>query len=416
MAVHPILSALRRHKAGVVLIVLQIALTLAIVCNAVFIIAQRIERLSRPTGIEESNLIRVAQAWVGAPSGDDTASIEKLDALQRADLDTLRNLPGVKEVAASESLPIQGMIWSGDVTLTPDQKGVAVQAAYYYGDEHMRSTLGVHLIAGRDFNAGEILHRTIRGTEASPVIIVTKPVADKLFPQGDALGRTVYLDGKTQPSTIVGIIEQLQTPTTDSWGNPFAYNSVLEPVRLDGTSASYAVRTQPGREEDVMHAARKALFAANPMRIMPDTWGTQTFSEIRAKVYRADRGMAILMGVVCLILLGVTAAGIVGLTSFWVGQRHRQIGVRRALGARRIDILHYFQIENLLIAGVGVVLGVVLAVGLNLWLMAHYEMERLPLSYVLSGVLAVLVIGQGAVFVPARRASNVPPVVATRAA
>jgi len=126
--------------------------------------------------------------------------------------------------------------------------------------------------------------------------------------------------------------------------------------------------------------------------------------------------MAILMGGVCLILLGVTAAGIVGLTSFWVGQRHRQIGVRRALGARRIDILHYFQIENLLIAGGGVVLGVLLAVTLNLWLMAHYEMERLPGLYVLTGVLAMLAIGQGAVFVPARRASNVPPVVATRAA
>jgi putative ABC transport system permease protein len=126
--------------------------------------------------------------------------------------------------------------------------------------------------------------------------------------------------------------------------------------------------------------------------------------------------MALLMSVVCVILLGVTAAGIVGLTSFWVGQRHRQIGVRRALGARRIDILHYFQIENLLIAGIGVVLGVLFAVGLNLWLMAHYEMTRLPTSCVLAGVLAMLALGQAAVFVPARRASNVPPVVATRAA
>ena len=416
MTVHPILAALRRHKAGVVLIVLQIALTLAIVCNAVFIIGQRIERWNRQSGIDESDLLRVSQAWVGAPSGDDAASIEKLDALQRTDLDTLRSLPDVREVAAAESLPLQGMIWSGDVTLTPDQKGVAVQAAYYYGDEHLRSTLGVHLIAGRDFNAGEIRHHTIHSTEASPVIIVSKPVADKLFPQGDALGKTVYQDGKREPSTIVGIVEQLQTPTTDSWGNPFAYNSILEPVRLDGAMASYAVRTQPGRELAVMHAARKALFAANPMRIMPDSWGTQPFSDIRAKAYRADRGMAILMGAVCLILLGVTAAGIVGLTSFWVGQRHRQIGVRRALGARRIDILHYFQIENLLIAGVGVLLGVLLAIGLNLWLMTHYEMERLPVLYVLTGVLAMLAIGQGAVFVPARRASNVPPVVATRAA
>ena len=63
----------------------------------------------------------------------------------------------------------------------------------------------------------------------------------------------------------------------------------------------------------------------------------------------------------------------------------------------------------------GTILGVLLAVGLNTWLMMHYEMARIPMLYVLSGVLAMLAIGQAAVFVPARRASNVPPVVATRA-
>jgi putative ABC transport system permease protein len=152
------------------------------------------------------------------------------------------------------------------------------------------------------------------------------------------------------------------------------------------------------------------------MRVLDEDDSVKSFADIRASAYRADVGMAILMSVVCLILLCVTAAGIVGLTSFWVGQRHRQIGVRRALGARKIDILHYFQIENLLIAGVGVVLGVLLAVGLNTWLMTHYEMTRIPLPYVMTGVLAMLALGQLAVFVPARRASNVPPVTATRAA
>jgi putative ABC transport system permease protein len=99
-----------------------------------------------------------------------------------------------------------------------------------------------------------------------------------------------------------------------------------------------------------------------------------------------------------------------------VGQRHRQIGVRRALGARKVDILHYFQMENLLIAGLGAVAGIALAVGLNLLLMKYYEMDRMPVPYVLVGVVLVLLLGQGAVFTPARRASNVPPVVATRAA
>ncbi|TAM19767.1 MAG: FtsX-like permease family protein [Rhodanobacter sp.] len=412
MKLHPILSALRHHKTGVLLIALQIALTLAIVCNAVFIIGQRIERTQRPTGLVENGLIRVSQQWLDAPSGDDPATIEKLDAMQRTDLATLRGLPDVQEAAASTSMPLQGAMWSGNLTLTPQPKGLDVPVAYYYGDEHQRATFGLRLIAGRDFTAGEIQHHDIRSTAIAPVIIVSQPVADALFPRGDALGKTVYQDGK--PATIVGIVERLQTPTLSKAGSVWAYHSVLEPVRLDGATASYALRAKPGREQAAMREARKALLAVDPMRFMPDSWGVQSFSQIRAKVYRGDRGMALLMGVISLILLCITATGIVGLTSFWVGQRRKQIGVRRALGARRVDILRHFQLENLFIAGIGAVLGVLLAIGLNLWLMQRYEMARLPLFYVLLGMAAVLALGQGAVFVPARRASNVPPVVATR--
>ncbi|MGH8233973.1 MAG: ABC transporter permease, partial [Rhodanobacteraceae bacterium] len=219
--------------------------------------------------------------------------------------------------------------------------------------------------------------------------------------------------------TIIGVVARMQVPSVDSWANDWFWNSILVPTRLDTTFARYAIRAKPGRLQAAMREAPKALYAANPMRVI-ETGGSyedssvHSFAAIRAHAYRADRGMAILMGVICVILLCVTGAGIVGLTSFWVGQRRKQIGVRRALGARKLDILHYFQMENLLIAGAGVVLGVVLAIGLNLWLMQRFAMDRMPVWYVLVGVLALLALGQAAVFAPARRASNVSPVEATR--
>jgi putative ABC transport system permease protein len=114
------------------------------------------------------------------------------------------------------------------------------------------------------------------------------------------------------------------------------------------------------------------------------------------------------------VLLAITAAGIVGLTSFWVGQRRKQIGVRRALGATRRDILNYFMTENLLISSAGALLGVLLAIAINLWLVTRFEMNRLSLVYVLAGVVILLLLGQGAVLAPAMRASRVPPVEATR--
>jgi putative ABC transport system permease protein len=417
MTLHPILAALRKHKAGVVLIALQIALTLAIVCNAVFIIGQRVERVNRPTGLDESNLFLITQQWVGAPSGDDPAGVEKLDVMQREDLAALRNLPDVASVAPSNSIPLLNSSWTGSLSLKPaDTLGKGnPRTAYYFTDEQAFATLGLHVVAGRAFNAGDVQHQGARDQRDRPAVIVTHALADKLFPQGNAVGKVIYSDGSGVPSTIIGVVARMQTPSTSSFGNDFAWYSTLVPTRLDSNFARYVVRAKPGRLDAAMHAVPAALYAVNPMRVLDDDESIKSFADIRASAYRADVGMAVLMGVVCLILLCVTAAGIVGLTSFWVGQRHRQIGVRRALGARKIDILHYFQIENLLIAGVGVVLGVLMAVGLNMWLMTHYEMTRIPVLYVLTGVLAMLAIGQAAVFVPARRASNVPPVVATRA-
>ena len=418
MKLHPILAALRKHKAGTVLIALQIALTLAIVCNAIFIIAQRVERVNRPTGLDESNLFLVTQQWVGAPSADTPAGVDKLDVMQREDLAALRNLPGVASVAPTNSLPLLNSSWTGSVSLKAaavagDKSGT--RTAYYFTDEQVFPTLGLKLVAGRAFNAGDVQHQGFRDNRDRPVAIISKALADKLYPHGGAVGKVMYSDGSSSPTTIVGVVERLQIPSSGGFGSDFAWNSTLVPTRLDANFARYAVRTKPGQLQTVMRAVTPLLYKVNPLRVLDDD-SVRSFSDIRAKAYRADVGMAILMGVICLILIAVTAAGIVGLTSFWVGQRHRQIGVRRALGARKIDILHYFQIENLLIAGIGAVLGVLLAIGLNLWLITRYEMNHLPVLYVLVGVIAVLLLGQAAVFVPARRASNVPPVSATRAA
>ncbi|MEW5300280.1 MAG: hypothetical protein WDW36_003221 [Sanguina aurantia] len=179
------------------------------------------------------------------------------------------------------------------------------------------------------------------------VLAVVATLLAAVYPAYRA-SQTVYQDGK--PAAIVGIVERLQNnvETDSTW----EYNAVIEPLREDVLWTVYVARARPGRTTEAMREIHKALFAINPMRHMPQPWaGVHTFAERRTRRYASERGMAVLMGVICVILLGVTAAGIVGLTSFWVGQRHRQIGVRRALGARKIDILRYFQIENLLIAG-----------------------------------------------------------------
>ena len=244
-----------------------------------------------------------------------------------------------------------------------------------------------------------------------PVVILTHALADKLFPDTSAVGKQIYIDPR-KPTTVVGVVARMETPWVgQSWGNT---QSMLLPYLWVNNQVNYVLRVRSGQMASVMKAVPKALLTTNRMRVIPVKSGVQPFSRIRADAYAGDRGMAILMGVISLVLLAITGAGIVGLTSFWVGQRRKQIGVRRALGATRGDILTYFLTENFLIAFTGVLLGVLLAVGLNAWMMQHFEMQRLSLLYLLIGVVVLLLLGQAAVLAPALRASRVPPVVATR--
>jgi putative ABC transport system permease protein len=186
---------------------------------------------------------------------------------------------------------------------------------------------------------------------------------------------------------------------------------MLFPLRPIGRNAEYIVRAQPGKLAAVMAAAQEALYTLDRERIVS---GVRSMSDVRKDAYRDDRGFAIVLGAVCGMMLAITACGIVGLTSYWVAQRRRQIGIRRALGGTRSAIVSHFQSENLLIAVVGTLGGAAVAVGLNLWAVQEFETARLPVAYVIMAAIVVIALGQIAALWPALRASLVPPAIAAR--
>jgi putative ABC transport system permease protein len=240
------------------------------------------------------------------------------------------------------------------------------------------------------------------------VIIITQALAQKLWPGESALGKTIYFDPQTS-LRVIGVVAGLIRPSLQEGENAAQWSTVV-PLRFSG-GGSYALRTDPGQRERVIKAAVTALKTLDPKRIYRQQ---RTLDDARAEFFQGDRAMTgLLVGVIIALLL-VTGLGIVGLASFWVAQRRRTIGVRRALGATRANILHYFQTENFLLATIGIALGMVLAYGINLVLMLHYELPRLPWFYFPAGAVALWLIGQLAVLGPALRAAAVPPVVATR--
>ena len=417
MSIHPILSALRRHKTGTILIALQIALTLAIVCNALFIIRTQFEQMGRPTGLDEHHLLMVATIQSDINSSTD-AGKATLDASIKADLTALRQLPDVVDAYETRSIPLSGGLWGLGIRMTPSGS-YGSHTTYFHADEHTLATLGLRLVAGRNFRSDEIGEDDDFGVLQPAVIIVSKHLADNLFPHGDALGKPVYFTSATKPSTIVGIVERMQTSSTYRGTDNRTWDSTLVPMRLVTPSRYYVVRTRSGRLAAAMQSVPEALYAQDPQRVIPDgsggdEVGVRSFAQIRAEAYQGDRTLAMLMGVISIILLAVTGCGIAGLSSFWVGQRRRQIGVRRALGATRRDIVRYFLIENALISATGVIVGILLAFEFNGWLMGQFELTRLSPAYVLIGVVMLLLLSQGAALAPALRAARIAPVEAIR--
>jgi len=408
MEIRPILSSLRRHKVAAWLVIIEVALTCAIVCNAVFLISQRVERMHMVSGIAEHELSEIRLANLGVRPDSKARTQE--------DLAALRLIPGVTQVSVASQLPFGSSETNDNVKLDPNQKLPTLSAAMYWG-QNLAQTLGTQLVAGRnlrddDFRDLDAVNKAATGGDPNDkqlpqVLVITQAVADKLWPGKNPLGRQIFFD--KSPVTVVGVVAHLVRPSNLSSGTEYSF---LVPIRsVAGDGSSYLIRSAPQDRQRVLKAALAILRTLDPRRVVLEK---RTWDELRSDFFQNDREMTGLLVGVCAALLVVTALGIVGLGSFWVAQRRRMIGVRRALGATRDDILHYFQIENFLLASIGIVLGMLLAYGINLFLMVHYELPRLPGIYFPVGALALWLLGQGAVLGPALRAAAVPPVVATR--
>jgi putative ABC transport system permease protein len=405
MDLFPIIRTLRRHKTTTLLIVLEIALTCSIVCNAMFMISERLARMSRPSGVVEDELVAVGVAGVDTQSDPRAATAR--------DLAALRAIPGVKHVAATGSWPFGG--WDLGISTIPEDPNITGSMTYESSPD-LLATLGVQLIAGRDFEPTEYVSFDSGHPDAVrvPSVIVTRDLAGQLFPGQNALGKSVYVVGK-EPQIVVGVIEPITrlVPRMQS-ADPVAVqnNATLLPVNLRYGDAIYLLRTDRERRAEVLAAAEATLTKLDPVRI----FGLKTtYTEFRREFFKEDRAMAYLLVGVSLGLLLITALGVVGLASFWVQQRTRTIGIRRALGATRANIVRYFQVENFVLATLGIVLGMVLAYGINLWLMHKYQVPRLPAAYLPIGAASLWALGQVAVLVPALRASRISPALATRA-
>jgi len=400
MGFGPIMASLMRNKTAPMLVALQIAVTLAIVINSLFIILQRVEKMDRDTGMDVDNVIITFVRGFGD-------NFDVVDSITN-DVDLLRSIPGVVAVSITNQVPLSGSGSGSGLRIVADETIDAVGAARYTWSEEGLDALGIELSRGRNFYPEEVEYILPGSTPpAQDSILVTQALADELFGEEDALGKTIYWSSM-EPSIIVGIIGHMH----GSWVNWSKLgNVVIQPGKYAYTTNKYMIRVKPGMRDELMPLIEQQLGESNRQRVVKSV---QSLEEVAAGSYRRDRGMAIILGIVITLLIGLTALVIIGLSSFQVTQRTKQIGTRRALGARRVDIIMQFMLENWIITTAGAVLGAILTVIVAYWLETSFELPRLDWGYLPFGIVTLWILSTLAVIEPARRAASVPPAVATR--
>jgi putative ABC transport system permease protein len=397
----PITRALRRNKTRFVLIVLQIAITLAVVTNAITLILSEREKMQISSGFDDANLVWVMSRPFASAFGERAYRVTSAET----DLRALRAIPGVVSVTNTSFIPWQGGGSSGRIKAAGGD-GSSYQSQVYNATPGFIDTLGIRLVEGRDIKQNDI--NDDPDYKGPSTVLISRDLEKLVFKNGSAVGRQIAeVDGSFD--NIVGVFDPFYQPYG---GWPIERYCMIYAGHVSRRGAPFLVRVKPGAMKSVVAAIEPVLLKANDGRNVR----MRTIAEFKDQLFSQAHVIIGGMTAVIVLILLVTGLGIVGVTSFSVTERRKQIGTRRALGATKFAILRYFLMENWIVTNAGLLIGIVAAYALNIGLVTKAGGAKLDPTFLVIAVLLLWVQGIVATLVPALRATRVSPVVATRGA
>ncbi|HEX7238377.1 MAG TPA: ADOP family duplicated permease, partial [Gammaproteobacteria bacterium] len=400
------------------LVVTQVALALLLVTGAVLLGRSFSTLTSVDLGYRTDGLVFMD---VSAPWTDDLTKLEPLVPFYDELIERLEALPGVEAIAGVSLHPGSGGGWDAtartqntadEIRSFADLERVASDPTrpevrgteYRLASEDYFATVGVPLLRGRVFERSD-------GPDSERVAVVSPSLAERLWPGQDPLGKLVQIsmDGDLRPSTVVGIVGDVRG---DYGIEQEPRPSFYAPFRQHPRSLrifEIVMRTKDAA--GVVPAARDILLRMNPEIVPQFSTSEQAYSAQLAP----RRFNLVLIGVFGGTALLLALAGIYGSIAFHVARRTHEIGVRIALGAQPTRVVSMVVRRSLVLAGIGVVTGIAIALGAArlasslLYGIAPHD----PVSYAAAAaVLLVAAVAAGSI--PAFRAARVDPVTALR--
>lgn len=394
----------RSHLITMLAVIVCIAVSSGLIINLLYVVKTLADTASTTSGVTEDS---VMWARLGAGLSEDPFSASK----QSAHIHALRAIPGVEAAATTSSLPftergkytfqLSRDTLNGDPPRTP-------ATAYLWGQD-AASALGVSFLAGRDFLPDEYVPYAMFSPDPVPSsALITRSLATRLWPDDRAIGQQIRVNWiSTSTTTVVGVIDDLRSPApdgtaSDSQAIVFPAGHIPNPI--------FTIRFN-GEPSIIRSRIEGELYSNDPGIIVNSV---ETLDQTRSLYYRGDTVMLWTLVVLASVMSAMTATGLVAVLNHWVASRRREIGIRRALGARRIDILGQFLKESAGLATIGGLLGMLICLLVNLEFMRHYETDRIPLTWLPVAVLTAIAIGLLSSIPSAITASHQDPAIASK--
>ena len=385
------------------LVVAQVAFALVALVGALLFVRSFWNLGAFDIGFDTRPLMSMRFYMPGAVYEEPDAKLRRVEDIVRR----VEALPGVRATFASNMVPLGNGGGGGSVIIDgrPVLKGEESSISLVGVTPHFNATLGLTIVEGRDFTDAE-------GWSHSPVAVINQQMKKRFWPADGAIGRRFRLnEPKEEWYTIIGVTPDINLYGVDP-GNeqapavayvPFAYQQLLNTgltIRVDGNPAS------------ITSAVRAAIRASDPNLPMAQV---RTVSELRRLSFWQYGLYGWIFGTTGFIGLLLAAIGVYGVLSYSVSQRSQEIGVRVALGAGRNEILRLVVGQGLLLAGIGIAIGCLLAgaamPAARSLLFKVSPVDPLTFVAVASFLAAVAFLAS---FIPAQRATRVDPVIALR--
>ncbi|HET9742380.1 MAG TPA: ABC transporter permease [Terriglobales bacterium] len=316
-------------------------------------------------------------------------------------VDRLRTMPGIQSAAFARSTPFTYRPYSAapiavDGYVTPPGEQPVVE--YNEVSAGYLPTMGIPLLSGRDFTRAD-------NETSLPVAILNQTIATQFFRGQDPVGRRIQVKGRWLQ--IVGLAKDSKYSTLIEPSKPFFY----VPMRQSVPGTSLFVRTSlPPRElanalSREVHTFDANLAIGEVLTMREEIDRTTAEQQVAVAMLGAFGGLA-------LLLAGI---GLYGVMSYVVSQSKREFGLRMALGARAPDVLRNVMSRGLLLTMIGIVAGVVVALGLARLLgnLLYRISPHDPLTFTLAAVVMIIA-SVASCFLPAWRATQIDPVRALR--